>query len=302
MDVHLRDLRYFTVLAEHLHFTTAAQKLYISQPALSKQIRALERQLGFPLLERRPREVVLTPQGRALLPKARDMVAAWQQAWQQARAAGPTFSLTVGMQTAVGRDLQREALARFRDEGWRISLRLVSWEDPTAGLGDGGSDVAFLWLPLPAPGLVSRTLVRERRWVSLPVGHPLAARTEVDFADLADEPFVALPHAAGPVREFWLATDARDGREPLIGTEVTNPADTFEAIASGLGVALVAEGNTRLYQRPDVVHRPVRGLSPAELALVWRTNDTRPELAEFVAAFPELPPESARPRQGAGAA
>jgi DNA-binding transcriptional LysR family regulator len=120
----------------------------------------------------------------------------------------------------------------------------------------------------------------------------------VDFAELADEPFVALPRAAGPVREFWLATDARDGREPLIGTEVTSPADTFEAIASGLGVALIAEGNAQLYQRPDVVHRPVRGLAPAELALVWRAHDTRREVAEFVAAFPALPPEAAGgPRQ-----
>ncbi len=296
MDVHLRDLRYFTVLAEHLHFTVAAQKLYISQPALSKQIRALERQLGFPLLERRPREVALTPQGQALLPRARELVAAWQETWQEARAAGPTFTLTVGMQTAVGRNLQREALTRFRDEGWRISLRLVSWEDPTAGLGDGGSDVAFLWLPLPAPGLVSRTLIREPRWVSLPVGHPLAAQPEVDFADLADEAFVALPRAAGPVREFWLATDARDGREPRIGIEVTSPADTFEAIASGLGVALIAEKNAQLYQRPDVVHRPVRDLAPAELALVWRANDTRPEVAEFVAAFPAAPSGAAGSR------
>ncbi|MEV0643113.1 LysR substrate-binding domain-containing protein [Streptomyces sp. NPDC050619] len=299
----MRDLRYFTVLAEHLHFTAAAEKLYISQPALSKQIRALERQLGFPLLERRPREVVLTPQGQALLPKARELVAAWQEAWREARAAGPAFSLTVGMQTAVGRDLQREALARFRDRGWRISLRLVSWEDPTAGLGDGGSDVAFLWLPLPAPGLVSRTLVREPRYVALPADHRLAARTEVDFAELADEAFVALPRAAGPVRDFWLATDAREGREPRIGTEVTSPADTFEAVASGLGVVLLAEGNAGLYPRPDVVHRPVRDLAPAELALVWRANDTRPEVAEFVAAFTPLPPaesDSGGPKAWAG--
>ncbi len=289
MDVHVRDLRYFTVLAEHLHFTVAAQKLFISQPALSKQIRALERQLGFPLLERRPREVVLTPQGRALLPRARELVASWDEAWREARAAGPTFSLTVGMQTAVGRDLQREVLARFRDRGWRIFLRLVSWEDPTAGLGDGGSDVAFLWLPLPVPGLLSRTLVREDRWVALPAGHRLAGLPEVDFAGLADEPFVALPRSAGPVRDFWLATDEHEGREPRIGTEVTSPADTFEAVASGLGVALLAEGNARLYPRPDVVCRPVQGLAPAELALVWRGDDARPEVAEFVAAFTPLP-------------
>ncbi|MGW3241791.1 LysR substrate-binding domain-containing protein [Streptomyces sp. NPDC001070] len=61
----------------------------------------------------------------------------------------------------------------------------------------------------------------------------------------------------------------------------------FEAVAAGLGVALVAQGNAELYPRPGVVARPVRGLAPAELALAWRSDDHRPEVAEFVAAFPE---------------
>jgi len=285
MDVHVRDLRYFTAVAEELHFSRAAERLFISQPALSKQVRALERQLGFALFERRAREVVLTPQGAALLPRASRLVADWEDALREARAAGAPFSLTMGMQTAVGRDLQREVLAGFRERGWRIALRLVSWEDPSAGLADGGSDAALLWLPLTGTGLSSRTLVRERRWVALPAGHPRAAQPEIDFAELLDEPFIALPRAAGPLREFWLGTAERAGREPLIGAEGVSPDEVFEAVASGLGVVLLAEGNALLYQRPDVVCRPVRGLAPAELAVVWRTADTRPEIAELVAAF-----------------
>ncbi len=285
MDVHVRDLRYFTGVAQELNFTRAAERLHISQPALSKQIRALERQLGFPLFERRAREVALTPQGAALLPAALRLVGDWADAVRGARAAGAPFSLTMGLQTAVGRDLQREVMADFRERGWRITLRLVSWEDPSAGLTDGGSDAALLWLPLTGPGLSHRTLVREPRWVAMPADHPLATGPEADFADLLDEPFVALPRSAGPLRDFWLGTAEREGREPIVGAEAASPDEVFEAVAAGLGVALLAEGNTRLYQRPDVVCRPVRGLGPSELAVVWRTGDRRPEIAELVAAF-----------------
>ena len=113
---------------------------------LSKQLRALERQLGFDLLRRLPRGVDLTPEGEALLPRAQDLLVTWDRDRRAACAAGARRSLVVGMQTAVGRDLQRNALARLRAEGWRASLRLVSWSNPTAGLADGTSDVAFLWL------------------------------------------------------------------------------------------------------------------------------------------------------------
>jgi DNA-binding transcriptional LysR family regulator len=287
MDVHLRDLRYFVAVADELHFTRAAERLYISQPALSKQIRALERQLGFGLFDRGPRGVALTAQGETLLPPARALVRDWERALRAARSAGPGFALTVGMQTAVGRDLQRDALREFRERGWRVSLRLVSWDDPTAGLADGGSDVAFLWLPVPGEDLSVRVLVREPRMVALPADHPLAGRDEIDFAELYDEPFVALPRDAGALRDFWLGLDARGGRDAVVGTEAATPDDVFEAVAAGLGVALVAEGNAELYPRPGVVARPVRGLAPAELALAWRSDDRRPEVAEFVAAFPE---------------
>ncbi|MDF3148982.1 LysR family transcriptional regulator, partial [Streptomyces sp. T21Q-yed] len=79
MDVHVRDLRYFTTVAEELHFTRAAERLYVSQPALSKQVRALERQLGVELFRRGPQGVSLTEAGTALLPHARRVLDAWAE-------------------------------------------------------------------------------------------------------------------------------------------------------------------------------------------------------------------------------
>ncbi len=284
MDAHLRELRYFVTVAEELHFTRAAERLFVSQPALSKQIRVLEGRLGFALFHRGVREVTLTAAGAALLPAARDCLAGFARGLDAARAVADRRVFTVGMQTAVGRDLQRPALDRLRRRapGWTVSMRLVGWEDPTAGLADGGSDVAFVWLPVPADGLRTRVLIREERWVALPAGHRLAVAGRIPFAELRDEPFVALPAEAGPLRDFWLAVDARDGRPPVVAAEARSPDEAFESIVSGLGVALVAAGNAALYQRPGVTCRPVDGLAPAELAVAWRAGDRREVLATFL--------------------
>lgn len=86
-------------------------------------------------------------------------------------------------------------------------------------------------------------VAEEPRLVALPESHPLAAREEVDFADTADEPFLALPPSAGPLRDFWLALDERSGRPPRIGAEIAGTEETYEALVAGLGICLVAAGN-----------------------------------------------------------
>ena len=156
----------------------------------------------------------------------------------------------------------------------RDVLRQVSWEDPTAGLADGEADVAFVWLPLPDAGRHGWTVVAEEpRLVALPETHPPADRPEVDFADLADEPFLALPKSAGPLRDHWLALDERGGRPPRIGAEIASTEETYEALVAGLGGCLLASGNAPLITLGGVVTRPVRGLSLARYALAWRRTD-----------------------------
>jgi DNA-binding transcriptional LysR family regulator len=283
MDAHLRELRYFVATAEELTVTAAAARLFVSQPALSKQLRALERRLGFSLFERLPRGLALTDQGSALLPVVRSMLETWDRAYVEARALSHPRQLIVGMQTAVGRDLQRPAVQRFRERapGWTVSLRLVGWDDPTAGLADATSDVAFVWLPIPADNIATRVLVRENRWVALPAAHRLVDRAEIPFADLLDEPFIALPATAGPLRDFWLGMDARSGA-PVIAAEATAAEEVLELVTAGVGIALIAEGNAHLYKRPGLTFRPIPELPPAELAVAWRAHDPREAIHLFV--------------------
>ncbi|MFF2021920.1 LysR family transcriptional regulator [Streptomyces sp. NPDC058171] len=299
MNVHGRDLHYFASVAEELSFTRAAERLFVSQPALSKQIRVLEKRLGAPLFVRDRRTVRLTAVGEALLPHARAVLAAWraaEAAVEEAKSAeGRT--LVIGMSTSPGRGLLPALRTRLvsRHPDARPVLRQVNWTDPSAGLADGSCDVAFVWLPLPDDARYRFAVVaREPRLVALPDAHPLVARAAsdpegaVDLADLLEEPFLALPPDAGPLRDHWLALDARDGRPPRIGGVVASAEETHEAVAGGQGVVLLAAGNAALVVRDGVVAVPVRGVSASRLAVAARRDDGRPVVRAYLAAAREF--------------
>ncbi|MFI7697759.1 LysR family transcriptional regulator [Nonomuraea sp. NPDC049480] len=284
MDAHIRDLRYFVAVAEELSFTrAAAERLFISQPSLSRQIRQLELSMRAKLFERDRRTVALTAAGAALLPEARRIIEQWEGAQRAVAAAREDRILVVGFQTRIGRGLVPSITAALPE--WDLRFRQVPWSDPTVGLGDGRVDVAVAWLPMPGDVDCSWTVVStEDRWVALPAAHRLASRSEVDFAELAEEPFVALPASAGPMRAFWLADDQRS-TPAVVGAEAETAEEAFELVASGRAVALVSAGNADLYRRDDVVCRPVAGLPPSRLAIVWRRGDRRQAVRVLVEKF-----------------
>ena len=283
MDVHLRDLRYAVAVAEDLSVTRAAERLYVSQPAVSKQIRALERQLGFALFVRRPDGLSLTPQGERVVEDARRLLAEWETAFTAARRIQGRCTITVGMQTAVGRGIARDLRARLDPECWQLVLRVVSWSDPSAGLLDRTSDAALLWHPVDLPGTRSMVLREEPRCVALPDDHRLAGRTEIAFGEVRDERWIALPAAAGPVRDYWLAAEERT-QPAIVALEATSADEVFEAVSGGAGLSLVAEGNGSIYTRPGIAVVPVTDLSPARLLLVWHDDEDGPALSALLAA------------------
>jgi DNA-binding transcriptional LysR family regulator len=277
-DVHVRDLRSFLAVADELSFTRAAEVLFVSQPALSKQVRTLETRLRTELFTRGHRSIALTEAGAALLVRARRIVAEWDVAVADVTAVAEDarHTLVVGFHTRIGRGLVPAVTAALEQRlpGWRLRFRQVPWGDAAVGLHDATVDVAVAWLPVAGSGIAHRVAATEARWVALPAAHPLAARSAVPFAELADEPFVALPASAGPMREFWLAADHRT-TPARIGAEATTADEAFEAVAAGLGVVLLAAGNAEIYRRDDVVYRPVPDLPPCELAVMWRSTDRR---------------------------
>ncbi|MGW0516867.1 LysR family transcriptional regulator [Crossiella sp. NPDC003009] len=288
----MRDLRYFVAVAEELSFSAAAERLHVSQPALSKQIRLLERSLRSALLRRDRRTVALTAAGAALLPRAQRLLADWGAALGEVgrAAAGERMVLQVGVHSNLAPGLFERISARFADllPGWRIGVHRSDWDDSSAGLRESQVDLALVWLPVADQDRYAyRVLLAEPRWVALPADHPLAAEAEVAFTDLLTEPFVALPESAGPQRDFWLASDARRDRPAAVSSVANNLEEVFAAVAAGHGVALVASSTSESNTRADVVFRPVPGIRPGRLAALWRLGEQRGAVNAFVRACRE---------------
>jgi DNA-binding transcriptional LysR family regulator len=288
MDVDTRLLRYFAAVADEGNLTRAAERLFVSQPALTKQIKQLESQLGMPLFTRSRAGMTLTPAGQALAKSTPAVLAEWDQALREAKVAASRAVrvLRVGFMSSAANEATQQIIAAFarRRPGWRVDLQQAAWSDPTAGLADGDVDAALLRLPFPGQdSLRVEVLLTEPRWVVLPVAHPLAARDQVSFDELWDEPFVAAPEETGWWRDYWLATGERQGHPIRIGYVTDQPDAWLAAIANGYGIALAPESAARYYARPGLAYRPVTGVSPSQAGVAWPTaNDTDPAVQDFV--------------------
>jgi len=302
MDVDTRLLRYFAAVAEEGNLTRAAERLFVSQPALTKQIRRLENQLGLRLFTRSRAGMTLTAAGQALAGATPALLAGFDQALREAKAAASRAArvLRVGFLAGAANEATQEIIAAFgqRRPGWRVEMRAAPWTDPTAGLASGDVDVALLRLPFPGQDRVrTEVLFAEPRWVALPAGHPLAGRDQICFRDLWDEPFVAAPAETGWWRDWWLAAGEREGHPVKVGavTETGQPEDWLTAIANGDGVALAPESGARYYARPGVTYRPVTGVSPSQVGVAWPpAADANPVVRDFVGCCVETMDRSAK--------
>ncbi|MCX5232744.1 LysR family transcriptional regulator [Streptomyces sp. NBC_00233] len=288
MDVDTRLLRYFAAVAQEGNLTRAAQQLFISQPALTKQIRQLETLLDVLLFTRSRAGMTLTEPGRALAAGVPGLLADWDRVRRETRSKASRAArvLRVGFLASAANELTPRITAAFaaRRPGWRVDMRQAPWSDPTAGLAAGDVDAALLRLPFPGQdGLRTETLLTEDRWAVLPDDHPLACRAEIAFPELWDEPFVAAPPETGPWHDYWLAVDAREGRPVRIGAVTENPDDWLTAVANGYGIALAPASAARFYPRPGIVYRPVTGVTPTSVGVAWPpAADTDPVVQDFV--------------------
>jgi DNA-binding transcriptional LysR family regulator len=288
MDVDTRLLRYFIAVAEEGNLTGAAKRLFVSQPALTKQIRQLEARLGIQLFVRSRAGMTLTEPGQALAERVPSLLAGWDQLLREIKGTASRIArvLRVGFIASAANEATQQIIATFtrRRPGWRVDMRQAAWSNPTAGLADGEVDAALLRLPFPGQDTLRvEVLFTEPRWVALPTAHPLATRDEISFPDLWDEPFVAAPPETGRWRDYWLATDERDGHPVRIGAVTDQPDDWLSAIASGYGIALAPESAARFYARPGVTYRPVTDISPSQVGVAWvPAADSNPIVQDFV--------------------
>jgi DNA-binding transcriptional LysR family regulator len=288
MDVDTRLLRYFCVVATEGNLSHAAERLFVSQPALTKQIKQLERTLGVELFIRSRAGMTLTRAGEAFAATAPCVLTEWDQAIQATRAAHSEALrvLRVGFMSSAANEATQRIIAAFSSvrPDWRVELRQWAASDPTAGLASGDADVALLRLPFPGQDEMRiRVLFTESRWVALPEHHPLADLDEIPIQRLWDEPFIAASGDTGDWRDYWLATDERQGHPVRIGAEIDEPDAFLAAIANGYGIAFTPESAARYYSRPGITYRPVIGISPSQVGVAWLpTNDANLVVRDFI--------------------
>jgi DNA-binding transcriptional LysR family regulator len=303
--MELRHLRYFVAVAEELHFHRAADRLHISQPPLSQQIRALEAELGVALFERNRRRVELTPAGQSFLTDARGILEATERAADRARrvAGGELGELSIGFVgsatfSPVLPAILRDFRARFPDVG--LSLRELQTAEQLAALVAGRIDVGVIRGPLDAaeldPGLELVVIQREQLVVALPEAHPLAEQPRLHAADLRGETFVILRRHESPgLFASLTAVMGAAGGVPEDVLEVAEMQTVIALVASGVGISLVpaAVGES---ERAGVAFRPLADPSPTtELALAWRTSRSSPVRDAFLAvAAPDRSAEGPR--------
>jgi DNA-binding transcriptional LysR family regulator len=217
----LRRLRYFVAVAEELHFSRAAERLYITQPVLSRQIRLLEQELGTQLFERSSRDVKLTPPGEQLLEDGRMLLSAAEAARRRCIAsaeARPTLTIGFWGHEWIAPALRRFA-AEFPDADAR--LRRIAWDDQIDVLHDGRVDVAFVALPVDTRGLELLPFQTDQRVAVLPVDHPAAARPEIRIDDLADDPVIIQGGATDEWNAFHNVDPRADGSRPVAARSPT---------------------------------------------------------------------------------
>ena len=249
--MELRHLRYFVAVAEEENVSRAALKLHVSQPALSRQVRDLEEELGFPLLERSAKSVRLTEAGRAFLTEARAVLQRAEDAVKAARAiaTGGRGELHVGYAPSLTARILPRALRAFQAELPKVRVRLhdLSTEEMLAGLRAGKLQIAFVAHPTRAMlrGLHFEELTRDPLFLAVAPKHRLARHRAVTLGDIAREPMVAYTRKDYPeAHEMLLAVFAGLKDKPRIVEEHDSVTSLIAAVEAGTGVALTPQSLT----------------------------------------------------------
>ena len=248
--VELRHLRYFVAVAEAENVLRAAtQKLHVSQPAVSRQIRDLEDELGVQLFERTGKAVSLTDAGRVFLREARAVLERTDEAVKNVRAFAQTgeTELHVGYSPLPGAQILPVVLRAFQQAMPDVHVRLHDWsnEQIAVGLRDGRLKVALVARALkrgPFGDFRFEELLREHIRLAVPPNHPFAQRRSVSLADAAQQSFVGLTREDYPDYHGYLATlFASVKNKPQVIEEHDGMTSVVSAVEAGTGVAVALE-------------------------------------------------------------
>lgn len=285
--MELSDLRSFVAVAEELHFGRAAERLHVTQPPLSRQIRRLEDEMNVRLFHRTTRRVDLTDAGREFLADARQVLSAAERATTRARSVdrGETGRLAIGAVTPAIDGFLPDLVREYRARHPRVDVSLAEMDTASQldALRADRLHAGFVRLAgHDVRGLSTQVLRRERLVLALPRRHRLAGEGAVPLASLAGEPVVALAPDVQPELHRRLAVACSEAGFALRVAQTTRTVPTMTAlVAAGMGVAFVPE-SARSTRRAGVVWREIRGKLPGvEISVAWRSWNASPALGHL---------------------
>jgi DNA-binding transcriptional LysR family regulator len=286
----LRQLRYLVALAEERHFTRAAAREHIAQPALSQQIRRLEEEVGLALVERTTRHVSITAAGELLVARARRILAEMDaaQAELQAVRGIHTGHVTVGAMHTMGPIDVSLALAIFhrRHPGVELTVREMSSEEMAEMLRVDELDLAFLSVTerIESHGLGLHQLISEELVVVLPRDHPLSGRETLMMRELEGEQFISYREGSR-LRELLLTAGRQAGFEPQVKLESNESQRVRRLVARGMGVAILPRSDASGPEAEVAVANLSEPSLSRDITLAWREGRRH---APAAAAFIEL--------------
>ncbi|WP_440713164.1 LysR substrate-binding domain-containing protein [Gordonia sp. FQ] len=294
VDLNLRQVSYLLAVLEEGHFGRAADRLYISAPALTQQVKKLEDRLGAELIDRSRHPLRATETGRRFVAEAREAVAAAERAIAAVRRT--TGRLRIGFMTAAIDPHARTLLHRLRERNPELLVELVelSWSETTSAVRAGLVDATLM-----RPPVADRTHLRfdelctEGRVAALPATHRLAGRASISVSDLDGDIHVT-DDAAEPGWVKWWACDPRpSGREVVYGPSAHTMAEVLEVVALGEAISITDEQVPLSHRHPHVVFVPIDDVEPAHLCLCTRSADSTPAVESARAVVGELRAEIA---------
>ena len=283
VDLDLRLVRYFVVVAAHRHFGRAATALRVAQPSLSRQIRRLEQQLGARLLDRTPQGSRLTEAGEVFLPAAKALLRSAARAAAQTRAAAQPSRIAIGYTTGLIVTPAARELRRQHPDADVHTVHL-EWNAARQSLLDHRVDAVVTRLPFPTDQLHVTILYDEPRVLVVPLDHRLAGKESITLDDIADEPMPRVRDSDPTWSAFWRVDPRPDGRRAPDGPFIDALEDKFEVIAAGQAVAITAGGSHISALRPDLTTIPLEGVEPSHVVVACRADDR----SRLVAAFRKL--------------
>ncbi len=290
MSFRRGHLEYFVAVAEEGQVTSAARRLGVAQPAVSQAMAQLESETGLQLLERHARGVRLTPAGESFYAKARLAVAATGDAISAARSLARAQQGTiefgfVGAPPSIEGRIEMEGFAMAHPD-IEVRYRDLAFPSRSTSAWLGEVDVAASHLPPPDERVWSKVIRREPRVVLIPAEHPLAAREQLDVAEVLDETYVSFDPSVDPEwAGFWCLDDHRGGPPArLTGDHAGNPQEVLAALGSMSAITVVPLAAARVLSNvlDGISAIPLRDAAPAQIALVGHRDHRNPLVAAML--------------------